>query len=188
VHVIETGIADAADVFGRLGRCHDLSIVCQARPESSLPEDLVIEGALFGSGRPILVVPYVQKTGIRFDRVMVCWDGGRNAARAIADAMPVLKRAKEIDIVSVESRERRDELVGADIAQHLARHGIRATVKPIVSADPDVESTILSYAADSSTDLIVMGGYGHTRLREFVLGGATRGMLNAMTVPTFMAH
>ena len=187
-HLFETILASAADAFGRMARGYDLSIVGQAQPGKDLPEELIIESVLFGSGRPILIVPYIQSTGLKLDRVMVCWDGSRNAARAIADAMPLLERAGAIDVVTVDSQERRNELVGADIAQHLARHGLKVDSKPIVAPGMDVASTILSYATDSSTDLIVMGGYGHSRLREFVLGGATRGMLGAMTVPTLMAH
>ena len=187
-HLFDTILANAADTFGRMARGYDLSIVGQAQPGKALAEELIIESVLFGSGRPILIVPYIQSTGLKLDRVMVCWDGSRNAARAIADAMPFMERARAVDVVTVESRERRNELIGADIAQHLARHGLKVDLKPIVAPDSDVASTILSYAADSSTDLIVMGGYGHSRLREFVLGGATRGMLGAMTVPTLMAH
>jgi nucleotide-binding universal stress UspA family protein len=185
---IEAGVADIASVFGNTARNYDLSVVGQARRDDETAEELTIQGALFGSGRPVLVVPYIQQTGLKLDRVLVCWDGSRNAARAIADAMPVLKRAGAIDVVTVEPRERRNELAGAEIAQHLARHGLKVELKPLVAPDTDVPNTILSYAADSSTDFIVMGGYGHSRLREFVLGGATRGMLESMTVPTFMAH
>jgi nucleotide-binding universal stress UspA family protein len=184
----EAGFAEAASIFGDTARHYDLSVVGQARPDSEMPEELIIHGALFGSGRPVLVVPYIQQIGLKLDRVMVCWDGSRNAARAIADAMPVLKRAGTIDVVTVEPRERRNELAGAEIAQHLARHGLKVELRPLVAPDTDVPNTILSYAADSDTDFIVMGGYGHSRLREFILGGATHGMLESMTVPTLMAH
>ena len=103
---------------------------------------------------------------------MVCWDGSANAARAIADAMPLLARAKSIDVVIVASeRPKSDEIPGADIGQHLARHGFKVEVKRIVATDTDVANTVLSHAADSSADFIVMGGYGHSRLREFILGG-----------------
>jgi nucleotide-binding universal stress UspA family protein len=187
-HLIATSLEGSGFTFGRMARCYDLSIVGQSRPDSSMLEEQIIEAALFSSGRPVLIVPYIQQTGLKLDRVMVCWDGSRNAARAIADATPILQRAGAIEVVTIEQRERRNALVGADIAQHLARHGFKVELKPIVAKDTDVASTILSYAADSSADLIVMGGYGHSRLREFVLGGATRGMLEAMTVPTLMAH
>jgi nucleotide-binding universal stress UspA family protein len=137
----------------------------------------------------VLVVPYIQKGGLKLDNVLVCWDASRNAARAIADALPLLKRAKTIDVVIVASeRPKSDEIPGADIGQHLARHGLKIEVKRIVATDTDVANTILSHAADSSADFIVMGGYGHSRLREFILGGATRGILSSMTVPTLMSH
>jgi nucleotide-binding universal stress UspA family protein len=119
---------------------------------------------------------------------MLCWDGGRNAARALGDAMPLLERAARIDVVTVESKEQRNVIRGAQIADHLARHRLKVELKPIVAPDGDVANVLLSQAADSETDLIVMGGYGHTRLREFILGGATRGMLESMTVPVLMSH
>jgi nucleotide-binding universal stress UspA family protein len=187
--VIGASLAGAADRFGAMARRFDVSVIGQAEPDKVSPEELIVEGALFGSGRPVVIVPYIQKGGITLDRVMVCWDASRNAARAIADAMPFLERAKTIDVVIVASeRPKSDELPGADIGQHLARHGLKVEVKRIVATDTDVANTILSHAADSSADFIVMGGYGHSRLREFILGGATRGILTSMTVPALMSH
>ncbi len=186
--VIAATADDAADQFGALARDYDLAIVPQAHPDGDVAETLVIEAALFSSGRPVLVVPYIQSAGLKLDRVMVCWDGSRSAARAVADAMPLLRCAGAVEAVTIDSRERRNDLAGAKIAEHLARHDIRVELKPIISPDVDVVGTILSHAADASTDMIVMGGYGHSRLREFVLGGATQGVLQSMTVPTLMAH
>lgn len=187
--LVNASLAGAADQFGRIARRFDLSIVGQAEPDKVAPEELIIEAALFESGRPVVVVPYIQKGGLKLDRVLVCWDASRTAARAIADAMPLLTKAKAIDVVMVASeRAKSDEIPGADIAQHLARHGLTVEVKRIVTGGTDVPSTILSYAADASADFIVMGGYGHSRLREFILGGATRGILSSMTVPALMAH
>jgi nucleotide-binding universal stress UspA family protein len=186
---ISTSISGAADQLGRLARRFDLAVVAQPGREKSMPDEVVDEGVLFESGRPVIFVPYIQKTGVKLDRVMACWDGGRAAARAIADAMPFLKKAKQVDIVIVAGKAgKSDEVPGADLAQHLARHGLKVDVKRITSPDIDVASTILSYAADSGADIIVMGGYGHSRLREFVLGGATRGLLESMTVPVLMSH
>ena len=103
--------------------------------------------------------------------------------------MPFLKRAKTIEVVIVASeRIKSDEIPGADIGQHLARHDLKVEVRRIVAPDTDVASTILSHAADTSADFIVMGGYGHSRLREFILGGVTRGILSSMTLPTLMSH
>jgi nucleotide-binding universal stress UspA family protein len=182
-------LAGASDLFGAIARRFDLSVVAQAEPDKYQAEELIVEGVLFESGRPVLVVPYIQKAGLKLDRVMVCWDASRNAARAVADAMPFLKRAKAVDVVTVASeRAKSDDIPGADIGQHLARHGLKVEVKRIVATDSDVASTILSHAADISADLMVMGGYGHSRLREFILGGATRGILSAMTLPTLMSH
>ena len=187
--LLETGLAGAGDLFGRIVRRFDLAIVAQADPETAGPEGLIVEAALFGSGRPVLIVPYIQKAGLKLDRAMVCWDGSRNAARAIADALPLLARAKAVEVVIVTGDPgKSDEIAGADIAQHLARHGLKVEVERLVARDIDITSTILSRAADLGADLIVMGGYGHSRLREFVLGGATRGILASMTVPVLMSH
>jgi nucleotide-binding universal stress UspA family protein len=186
---LSASLAGSADHFAEIARRFDLAVIGQAEPDRAAPEELIIEGALFSSGRPVLVVPYIQKSGLTLDRVMVCWDASRNAARAIADAMPFLKRAKAVDVVIVASeRIKSDEIPGADIGQHLARHDLKVEVRRIVSPDTDVASTILSHAADTAADFIVMGGYGHSRLREFILGGATRGILASMTVPTLMSH
>jgi nucleotide-binding universal stress UspA family protein len=187
--VLSASLAGAAERFGAIARRFDLSVVGQSDPDQAAPEELIIESSLFSSGRPVVVVPYIQKTSLKLDRVLVCWDASRNAARAIADAMPLLARAKTIQVVIVASeRLKSDEIPGADIGQHLARHGLDVDVKRIVATDTDVANTILSHAADSSADFIVMGGYGHSRIREFILGGATRGILSSMTIPTLMSH
>ncbi len=186
---VTASIAGAAENFGAMARRFDLSVVAQAEPDKAAPEELIVEGALFGSGRPIVVVPYIQKGGLELDRVMVCWDASRNAARAVADAMPFLKRAKAVDVVIVASeRPKSDEIAGADIGQHLARHGLKVDVKRIVATETDIANTLLSHAADTAVDFLVMGGYGHSRLREFILGGATRGILASLTVPVLMSH
>jgi len=187
--IIEASLGGAANLFGRIARRFDLAVVGQMDPERMMPDDLLIEAALFESGRPMVLVPYIQKDGLKLDRVMVCWDGSRNAARAIADALPFLRRGKTIEIIMVASGSgKTDELPGADLGEHLARHDLNVEVKRLVAADVDVSNVILSYAADCAADFIVMGGYGHSRLREFVLGGATRGILESMTVPVLMAH
>jgi nucleotide-binding universal stress UspA family protein len=186
---INSSLAGAAETFGRIAARFDLSIVRQAEPGKAPLEGLVVEAALFDAGRPVLVVPYIHKDALKLDRVMVCWDGGRHAARAVGDAMPFLRRAKAVEVVIVRGDAGKgDEIPGADIGEHLARHGLKVDVKRIVAADGDVPETILSHAADAGTDFLVMGGYGHSRLREFVLGGVTRGLLESMTVPVLMSH
>ena len=187
--LISSSVSGAADQIGRLARRFDLAVVGQPNRDQGMPEEVLDEGVLFDSGRPVLFVPYIQKGGLKLDHVMVCWDGSRAATRAIGDAMPVLEKAKQVDLVIVAAKEpKTNEISGADMGQHLARHGIKVDVKRITSPDIDTASTILSYAADASSDLIVMGGYGHSRLREFVLGGVTHGLLQSMTVPVLMSH
>jgi nucleotide-binding universal stress UspA family protein len=187
--LFETSLGDAIALFGRIARRFDLSVVKQQEPDRPNGDDLFVEASLFQSGRSAVVVPYIQKAPLKLDRVLVAWDGSHGAARAIGDAMPFLRRAKAIDIVMVsDGRIKKDEVPGVEIGQHLARHGLEVEVRPLVAEGVDVANTLLSYAADNAVDFMVMGGYGHSRLREFVLGGATRGILQTMTVPTLMAH
>ena len=186
---LSASLAGAGDQFGRIARRFDLAVVAQAEPQKSEVEELIAESTLFESGRPVIVVPYIQKTPLKLDRVMVCWDGSRPATRAIADSMPLLERAGLVELVIVANeRGKQDEIAGADMGQHLARHGLKVDVKRIAGGDIDVADTLLSHAADSAADFIVMGGYGHSRLREFVLGGVTRTILQSMTLPALMSH
>jgi nucleotide-binding universal stress UspA family protein len=187
--ILDATFGGAATVFAQIARRFDLAVVGQAQREGGASDELVVEGALFESGRPLVVVPYIQKRGLTLERVLACWDGGRTAARAIGDAMPFLERAKAVDIVIVaEERKGGDEINGANMGEHLARHGVTANVKRIAKGDLAIEDVLLSYAADSGADFMVMGGYGHSRLREFILGGVTRGILASMTVPVMMSH
>lgn len=189
--VQSASVSGAADRLAHVARRFDLVIVGQSDGAEGLPDEVLDEAALFESARPVIIVPFIHKAGLKLDRVMVCWDGSRAATRAVADSLPFLKLAKlvEVVIVSVKSgKTPNDEIPGADLGQHLARHGLNVEVKKITSTDIDVASTILSYAADSSADMIVMGGYGHSRLREFILGGVTRTILESMTVPVLMSH
>jgi nucleotide-binding universal stress UspA family protein len=184
----DSSLAGAGDLFAEIAARFDLSIVRQAEPGKAPLEELVIEGALFDSGRPVLVVPYIQKATLRLDRVLVCWNGSRNAARAAGDAMPFLHRAKTVEVLIVTGEGGTgDEIPGADIGEHLARHGLEVEVERVASKG-EVTDMILSHAADAGADLLVMGGYGHSRLREFILGGVTRGILRTMTVPVLMSR
>ena len=185
---LDATFGGAATLFAQIARRFDISVVGQAQREQGATDELIIEGALFESGRPVIVVPYIQKSGLTLERVLACWDGGRTAARAIADAMPFLERAKAVDLVIVAEERKNDEITGVRMSEHLTRHGVAVSVKRIAKGDLAVQDVILSYAADSGADFMVMGGYGHSRLREFILGGVTRGILNSMTVPVLMSH
>lgn len=186
---LSASLAGVGEQFSHLARRFDVSIVGQAEPDRSAVEEVIAEAALFESGRPVIIVPYIQKGPLKLDRVMLCWDGSRAATRAIADAVPLLKKAGKVEVVIVTNeRGKRDEIEGADMAQHLARHGLNVEVKRTVLGDIDVADVILSHAADVGADFIVMGGYGHSRLREFVLGGVTRSIFKSMTIPVLMSH
>ena len=186
---LNASAAGSGDKFARMARRFDLAIVGQCDPEANSIEEIIAENTLFESGRPMIVVPYIQKGPLKLDLVMVCWDGSRPAARAIADAMPFLEKAKRVELVIVTNDSgKKDEIEGADMGQHLARHGLNVEVKRIDSAGIDVADALLSHAADNGADFIVMGGYGHSRLREFILGGVTQSMLRSLTVPALLSH
>ena len=172
-----------------LSRLYDLNIVAQ--PDSSHPSqtDFLSEAVLFGSGRPMLMVPYINRGTFKADRVLVCWDGRAPAARAVHNAAPFLRKAKAIDVVTVnEDEDAVGEASLAALVAHLARRDLPATAHRVTADTFNIHNAILSLAADSNTDLIVMGGYGHSRFREFILGGATRGMFESLTVPALISH
>jgi len=186
---ISASLAGAGDQFARIARRFDLAVVGQAGPETSSVEGIIAETTLFESGRPIILVPYIQKVPLKLDNVMVCWDGSRPAARAIGDALPLLAKAGSIEIVIITNeRGKQHEIEGADMGQHLARHGLKVDVHRIGGGNIDVADALLSHAADSGADFMVMGGYGHSRLREFVLGGVTHSILRSMTLPVLLSH
>jgi nucleotide-binding universal stress UspA family protein len=182
--------AGAPVVLSALARRLDLSVFMQSEP-NGVDNDDMIETSLFQSGRPLIVVPYIQKDGLKLDHVVCCWDGSRAAARAINDALPLLVKATTVDLLIVlnsKTKNEKNEIRGAGMAKHLARHDVKVQIETVPAADIDVPNAILSYVADSSGTLIVMGGYGHAKLREVILGGVTRDMLKSMTVPVFMSH
>ena len=186
---LTASLAGAGDQFGRIARRFDLAIVGQAEPEASSVDEIVAETTLFESGRPVILVPYIQKAPLKLDNVMVCWDGSRPSTRAIADAMPFLTKAGGVEIVIITNeRGKQAEIEGADMGQHLARHGLKVDVHRITGGNIDVADALLSHAADLSADFMVMGGYGHSRLREFVLGGVTHSIFKSMTIPVLMSH
>ena len=183
------GLAGAGDQFARMARRFDLAIVGQPQPDISSIEQIIGENTLFESGRPVIIVPYIQKAPFKNDNVMICWDGSRPAARAVADALPIIGKGGRVEIVIVANeRGKQDEIEGADIGQHLARHGLKVDVHRISGGNIDVGDALLSHAADSGADFMVMGGFGHSRLREFILGGVTRSIFEAMTVPVLLSH
>jgi nucleotide-binding universal stress UspA family protein len=188
--LIKTIGAEAPVILSSLARRFDLSVFMQSEPDD-MDNDDMIETSLFESGRPLIVVPYIEKDGLKLDHVVCCWDGSRAAARAINDALPLLVKATTVDLLialNEKTRNKKNEIRGAEMAKHLARHDVKVVIETVPAADIDVTNAILSYVADNAGTLIVMGGYGHARLREVILGGVTRDMLKSMTVPVFMSH
>lgn len=173
------------------GHYADLVVVGQGRREEdrSAVADILPETVIMGCGRPALVVPVYGRFPSVGERVLVAWNRTREAARAVHDALPILAQAKSVKILEVNPpKERAPHIAGADIGLHLARHGVKAEVEGATVSDIEVGATILSRAADLGVDLLVMGAYGHSRLREVVLGGATRHLLEHMTIPVLMSH
>ena len=171
-------------------RYADLIVLGQAEQEpTATPSDLPESVALV-TGRPVLVVPHIgAKPPGKI--VMLCWNASREAARAATDALPLLKAAEKVIVLAINpkaSAAGHGAEPGADAAAWLARHGVKVSVQRDVALDVDVGGVILSRAADHGVDLIVMGIYGQSRMREMVLGGASRTLLGSMTVPVFMAH
>jgi nucleotide-binding universal stress UspA family protein len=139
-------------------------------------------------GRPVLVVPRYGTFPTIGERVLVAWNGAREAVRAVNDALPLLQRAQLVTVLSIDPSDADHRIPSADITLHLARHGVTAVAAQTRGTDLLVADILLSYAADLGADLIVSGAYGHTRLRELVLGGMTRHLLQTMTVPVLMSH
>lgn len=173
-------------------RYTDLLVLGQTDPDNSLntPSDLP-EATALASGRPVLVVPHIGVATPPGKTVLLCWNASREAARAASEALPILKAAAKVIVLVIDAKPSPDghgAEPGADAAGWLARHGVKVTVQRDTAGDDDVGATILSRAADHAIDLIVMGLYGHSRMREMVLGGASRTLLGSMIVPVLMAH
>lgn len=176
-------------IFEQANLC-DLVVSGQLDPEKHVYSDKKqAETIVMASGKPVLIIPYIGFPEIVGNTVMVAWDQSREASRAVHDAIPILKQATKVHIVSiVNKKDEVTELVTVDIAEHLARHDIDVEAHPPIQTDIPTANALLSEAADLGVDLIVMGAYGHSRLREYTLGGTTRTILNSMTVPVLMTH
>ena len=188
-HALDTTLAGVVSMHARYA---DLVVLGQVNPDEPpyvghhLPQQVVLS-----SGRPVLLVPYIGVSATLGRRVVVAWDASREAARAVSDAMPILERADSVHVVVISPESTplgHGEVPGADIGAHLARHGVKVEVERVVAGDLSVGNALLSHIADRGADLLVMGAYAHSRVRELVLGGATRTILESMTLPVLMAH
>lgn len=181
--------ADALSAMAEISRLYDLTIVSQPEPDSPTTDNRVPQEILFHSGGPVLFFPYTFRGSFEARRIGICWDASRLAARALHDAMPFLVRARALKVISLSrSADETIEPSPETLVKHLARARLAADIISFGANRTDVQSSILSVAADENLDLLVMGGYGHSHLQEVVLGGVTHNMLAAMTVPTLMSH
>ncbi len=167
----------------------DLAVVAQTDRGDALARgvDKVAEEIIMNASCPVLMVPYSGTFAMVGKRVMIGWNGRREAARAVRDAMPLLRSAAQIVVYCV-TESKQDRIAGADIATQLARHNLRVEVVTSLGSDRRAGEALLGAVAEYGADMLVMGAYGHNRLREFVFGGATRHMLSHMRVPTLMSH
>ncbi|SNS54809.1 Nucleotide-binding universal stress protein, UspA family [Noviherbaspirillum humi] len=174
-------------------RYSDLVVIGQDDPDESLLGQRADMPAyvVLNAGRPVLIVPYAGTFNSVGKRIVVAWDGGVQSSRAVSLAMPFLMQAEQVQVALFDAQAETplDELPGADIGQYFARHGINVEVsRESAGDDIDIGNALLSHLSDFGADLLVMGGYGHSRFREILLGGVTRTVLQAMTAPVLMTH
>ncbi len=181
--------AEAGASIAAATRLYDLAVVLQPDAEQTSFDNAIPQEILFQSGRPVLFIPYIFHGNFEAKRIGICWDGSRLAARALRDAMPFLEKADALTIITIKEAGKEDAETSAEkLVQHLARINLQATIRALDASHAGIQPLISSMASDEGLDLLVMGGYGHSRLQEVILGGVTRSALRSMTVPTLMSH
>jgi nucleotide-binding universal stress UspA family protein len=184
------GAGESADVATLCGT-FDLVVYGQTSPEWRVPTGFRPEDLIVAGGRPMLIVPYAGTFDAIGRRVLVAWDGTREAARALHDALPLIEKAEAVTVMTVRDRDAdltRDAPATARLVQHLCRHGLKASHERTVRGDLPIADLMLSRANDLDIDLIVSGAYHHSQFREALVGGVSRDLLDHMTVPVLMAH
>ncbi|MGI9303587.1 MAG: universal stress protein, partial [Gammaproteobacteria bacterium] len=175
--------------LGLHARHADLTIVGQDNADDPDVTTMRANEVVLECGRPVLLTPYIGTSKPIGKRILVAWNGSREATRALNDAIPIMKRAQLVKVLAVNpDKNTEGPIPSGDICLHLARHDIAAEAEQVTAKDMNVGDILLSRASDWDVDLIVMGAYGHSRFREIILGGATRHLLQHMTVPTFVSH
>lgn len=178
---------DLIKSFTSLARAHDLTIL-DAEPISLAVDRGLIEAVLTDSGRPLIVVSQDHEA-FAGERIVVAWDGSAKAARALNDALPFLRAATQVELISITGeKDLAHTLPGAEIAPHLSRHGVMVNVLALPAMDGDVAETLRNHAHMTRADMIVMGAYVHSRLRQMVLGGTTQSLLKNCPVPLFLSY
>jgi nucleotide-binding universal stress UspA family protein len=184
-------VGDPVRAFTRAAACSDLVVIGQNDPDDELRADVqsdFVPSVIIGCGRPTLVLPHRHQDGDIGRVVLLAWKPTREAAHALAGSLPLLCKAAKVHVALWNEREDTSTDGREDIERYLRAHGIAADVHGYGPASRDVGEYLLSLASDVGADLLVMGCYGHGRMREWVLGGATRSVLRSMTVPILMAH
>ncbi|MEO9168663.1 MAG: universal stress protein [Aestuariivirga sp.] len=189
---IGSSFSSISDDMIRAGQISDL-VICSAVDDQTTTgiESDFVESLIISTGRPLLVIPKQFNTAVNFDKIVVGWNDSHESARAVFDALPVLKLASEVHFTVVDPQkmdDRNAKWAGADISETMARHGIKSIADSYPTNGGDPGSALLEHARDLGAGLIVMGAYGHSRLREFILGGATRTILAEMDIPVLLSH
>jgi len=185
-HALVAIPADADQAMSALSRLYDMTIVLQPEAGYAGYDNNIPQGVLFNSGGPMLMVPHTHRGTLQGRHVGIAWDGSRLAARAVRDAMPFLMGAKAVTVITVNEDVRAAS--SSDLVKHLSRRGIAAQVQRVTVDRGDIQSAILSIASESGIGLLAMGGFGHSRMQERILGGVTSDMFASMTVPVLMSH
>ncbi len=184
----EIGDGNLADTITTRARYHDLIILRQEKSGDdidgykNIPDEIIL-----AAGRPVLVIPYINHGEIFGKSILVAWNNGREAARAVSDAIPFFKKADDVRILSANPRNG-EEVPAAELARYMSEHGVKPEVSRTTASNINVGDMLLNDVADNGHDMIVMGGYGHQRIREMLLGGVTKDILQNMTVPILFSH
>lgn len=185
----QCSLSDLPDLLAGYARFRDLTVV--GAPEHSPPDHRYLDSVIFGSGHPTLVLPenFSRIRAFALDRVVVAWDFSRSAARAVADAMPLLVKSRQVRILTVIDEKPMDSNRSIDeLAKHLAMHGVTATPDEVEADGRSIGDVIGDCVTTWPADLLVMGAFGHSRLRDFVLGGATESVLSRPLLPVLLSH
>ena len=191
--IIRCGATKAPNRLSYCARHADMCFLSQPNvdEEGSTFQESLLEGVLLSSGRPVYIVPYIGRPNYQVRKAVIAWDGGKKSVRALNDAIPLLQGRGEAIVLVVDPDSRRDvhgDKPGANIVAHLERHGVKASVDCRVSDGVSPDAVILNTLADRGADLLVMGAFGHSRLRERAFGGVTNTILHQMTTPVLMSE